>query len=757
MRKIIHELRIHQIELQLQNEELIAARYAAEVASEKYTELYELAPTGFFTLNHQGEITGLNLSGAAMLGKGRQILINSMFGYFVSDDTRPLFNLFLSKVFNSKVKETCDIMLSSANGPPACVHLTGIVFQDEDHCIVNAVDISELNLAEEKMRLAYTHLRLLIDPGIVGVIVATADGKLIEANDYYLRLIGYSRDEFDAGIVNWRNITPAEYLHKDEIAIRELRETGKCTPYEKEYLRRDGTRVVVQITDAMLPGAEEHIVGFIVDNTERKRIENALIESERYLKETQIIAQLGTYTLDIPSGNWTSSDVLNSIFGIDPDWERSVELWESIVHPEHRKVMTDYFTQEVVGRKNRFDKEYKIIRQNDKAERWVHGIGMLKFNTDGEPVTMVGTIRDITESKLAEEALLESRKLYRDLIELAADGILVGSDEGFIIDANSHICSLSGRKREELIGMHISNSIFTPESMKEMPFQFGRLRNGEIVVSERYILGPDGFQIPIEMRTKMMPNGMYQSIIRDITERKESEKTLQLKNEELSKLNAEKDKFFSIIAHDLRSPFNAFLGLTRMMEEELSALTMDEIQKIAENMGKSANMLFLLLENLLEWARMQQGLRSYNPKPFKILSLVYKSIDLVFDSAEKKKINLGFNIPDDLIVIADEQMLESLMRNLVFNAIKFTPHGGHITIAASVKPDNSVEISIRDTGIGMNQKMIDDLFRLDAHTHRNGTDGELSTGLGLIICRDFVEKHGGKLWVESEEGKGSTF
>jgi signal transduction histidine kinase len=305
--------------------------------------------------------------------------------------------------------------------------------------------------------------------------------------------------------------------------------------------------------------------------------------------------------------------------------------------------------------------------------------------------------------------------------------------------------------------MHISNSIFTPESMKEMPFQFGRLRNGEIVVSERYILGPDGFQIPIEMRTKMMPNGMYQSIIRDITERKESEKTLQLKNEELSKLNAEKDKFFSIIAHDLRSPFNAFLGLTRMMEEELSALTMDEIQKIAENMGKSANMLFHLLENLLEWARMQQGLRSYNPKPFKLLSMVYKSIDLVFDSAEKKKINLGFNIPDDLIVIADEQMLESLMRNLVFNAIKFTPHGGHITIAASVKPDNSVEISIRDTGIGMNQKMIDDLFRLDAHTHRNGTDGELSTGLGLIICRDFVEKHGGKLWVESEEGKGSTF
>jgi signal transduction histidine kinase len=194
-----------------------------------------------------------------------------------------------------------------------------------------------------------------------------------------------------------------------------------------------------------------------------------------------------------------------------------------------------------------------------------------------------------------------------------------------------------------------------------------------------------------------------------------------------------------------------------MMEEELSALTMDEIQKIAGNMGKSANMLYHLLENLLEWARMQQGLKSFNPMPFKLLSQVYASIDLVFDSAEKKNINIGFEIPEDLMVQADEKMFESLMRNLVFNAIKFTPNGGQITIAASMKPDNSVEILVRDTGIGMNQRMIDDLFRLDAHTHRNGTDGELSTGLGLIICRDFVQKHGGKLWVQSEEDRGSTF
>ena len=232
---------------------------------------------------------------------------------------------------------------------------------------------------------------------------------------------------------------------------------------------------------------------------------------------------------------------------------------------------------------------------------------------------------------------------------------------------------------------------------------------------------------------------------------------LNQSNEELQKLNAEKDKFFSIIAHDLRSPFNGFLGLSQIMAEELPSLTRDEIRDLAVSMQNSATNLFRLLENLLEWARIQQGLIPFNPKVVELLPIINESIALVLESAKSKGIEIAYDIPDDLAVFADSNILQTVIRNLVSNAVKFTPKGGKISVSAKATSDKGVQISIKDTGIGMSPKMVDNLFRLDVQTNRKGTEGEHSTGLGLLLCKEFVEKHGGKLWVESEEGKGSTF
>ncbi|MCX6159765.1 MAG: HAMP domain-containing sensor histidine kinase, partial [Ignavibacteriae bacterium] len=134
-----------------------------------------------------------------------------------------------------------------------------------------------------------------------------------------------------------------------------------------------------------------------------------------------------------------------------------------------------------------------------------------------------------------------------------------------------------------------------------------------------------------------------------------------------------------------------------------------------------------------------------------------ESMALVTEAADKKEIAISYDIPEDLTVFADGNMLEGIIRNLSSNAVKFTRKGGNVIVSAKTMPDNSVEISVKDTGIGMNKEMTDNLFRLDIDTSRKGTDGESSTGLGLVICKDFIEKHGGKLRVESREGKGSTF
>jgi CheY-like chemotaxis protein len=243
----------------------------------------------------------------------------------------------------------------------------------------------------------------------------------------------------------------------------------------------------------------------------------------------------------------------------------------------------------------------------------------------------------------------------------------------------------------------------------------------------------------------------------DITSRKNAEQALFESKEDLQKTNAEKDKFFSIIAHDLRGPFNGFLGMTKLLADELPNLAQGEIQKMAGAMRDSATNLFRLLENLLEWSRLQRGITSFEPGQFILMPMIAESMRPVIDLADKKGVEIRYEIQTDLEVFADEYMLASTIRNLASNAVKFTTKGGKVTIAAKTIPGNSVEISFMDTGIGMNSKTVADLFRIDVQTNRKGTENEPSSGLGLLLCKDFVEKHGGKLWVESEEGKGSVF
>jgi signal transduction histidine kinase len=228
------------------------------------------------------------------------------------------------------------------------------------------------------------------------------------------------------------------------------------------------------------------------------------------------------------------------------------------------------------------------------------------------------------------------------------------------------------------------------------------------------------------------------------------------KNKIISNINKQKDKFFSIIAHDLRGPFNGFLGLTELLAENIDDMEKDEIQFAAVNMRSSAVNLNRLLENLLEWSRMEQGLIPFSPQENNLPPIVNESVAILEASANKKEIKILTKIPEETNVFADHNILQAVIRNILSNAVKFTPKGGTITIQG--KEDNkNTTIAIKDSGIGMNAKMIENLFQLDVKTNRKGTDDEPSTGLGLILCKEFVEKHGGKIWVESEENIGSTF
>lgn len=231
-------------------------------------------------------------------------------------------------------------------------------------------------------------------------------------------------------------------------------------------------------------------------------------------------------------------------------------------------------------------------------------------------------------------------------------------------------------------------------------------------------------------------------------------KKLMEQSIELQKLIATKDKFFSILAHDLRGPIGGFMGITDFLLEDLSA---DEKNELSIELNHSAHSLFSLLENLLEWARIQQGQIAFNPVDIDLNELVQECLKAQSDSIRKKDIRIDVTIAENQVVFADENMLQSIIRNLLSNAVKFTPKNGNISVSASTNQNGSVVVLIKDSGIGMKSEMVSNLFCLNANNSRPGTEGERSSGLGLHLCKDFVEKHGGEIWVESEVNIGTSF
>jgi signal transduction histidine kinase len=227
-------------------------------------------------------------------------------------------------------------------------------------------------------------------------------------------------------------------------------------------------------------------------------------------------------------------------------------------------------------------------------------------------------------------------------------------------------------------------------------------------------------------------------------------------NEKLQQLNATKDKFFSIIGHDLRGPLNSLTSFSGLLMNHTDSLSKEEIQTVAKDLDKSIKNLFVLLENLLEWSRAQAGVTEFRPDLFDLVALIDDNKALLKNQAQQKNITLVNRPMQPVTIKAHKQSINTVVRNLVSNAIKFTPPGGTITI--DVQPGKSeVLVTVADTGVGIPKDVLQQLFRLDTKHSTRGTANEKGTGLGLILSKEFVERNGGSIGVSSEEGKGSTF
>jgi two-component system, sensor histidine kinase and response regulator len=234
------------------------------------------------------------------------------------------------------------------------------------------------------------------------------------------------------------------------------------------------------------------------------------------------------------------------------------------------------------------------------------------------------------------------------------------------------------------------------------------------------------------------------------------EKKVEERTQQLIELNATKDKFFSIIAHDLKNPFNTLMGFTELMRDNFDQFELKQIKEYISILFETSRSSYALLKNLLDWARSQTGGLVIQPENIDLQKLVVEVLRLIDLPASKKKINLFNKIPENIAIYADFNTTDTILRNLVSNAIKYTRDNGTISVECTVSK-SLVTICVSDTGIGMSADIISKLFRIDQNISTNGTDNETGTGLGLLLCKEFIAKNNGKIWVESELNKGSKF
>ena len=392
-------------------------------------------------------------------------------------------------------------------------------------------------------------------------------------------------------------------------------------------------------------------------------------------------------------------------------------------------------------------------------------------DADGARKGVVMSARDITQIKQTEIALAEERRLLQTLIDTLPDHIYVKDTQSrFLLANKASILGLGDSSLEYLIGK-TDRDLFPPEEAEQFMAE-----EAALFASGQPFYGKEVYNVFHEhdgiywfTSTKVPFWNMQGEIAglvginHDITKRKQAEEQLraaheelQEKNAQLHHLNASKDKFFSIIAHDLRSPFTALIGLTQVLAENIERYTQAQLKSNLEKLQKSAERVFSLLENLLTWSRIQRGLMEYTPDTLPLGDISAMICDVFMAAAEQKQIGLSCGIPRECKAHADYQMVMTIMRNLVSNALKFTPQGGNIRLSAA-DAGNYVEIAVADSGVGIPPRALEKLFQIDEHHTTVGTAGEKGTGWGLILCHDLVKTNGGTMRVESEVGKGTTF
>jgi PAS domain S-box-containing protein len=660
------------------------------------------------------------------------------------------------KMLKEKKSLTFESFHKKKNGRifPVELQISYLQFGGVDYAFGIAHDISERKKTEYELQASEIRFRSYFELPIIGIAITSPEKGWIEANQALCNMLGYSTSELS-------QLTWAELTHPDDLAADLLNFdrilSGEIDSYtlEKRFIHKNGDIIwtILAVGCVRKPDRTlDYTVAILQNITRRKLIEHEMLIKERAI-ETSInaiaISDLeGTLTYVNPSfiKLWEYNDK-NEIVG-----RNATSFWQ---YPQEAGNVI-YELQNQGG----WSGELTGIKKNNSQFTTQVAASMVTDEKTGHPFAMLASFLDITDHKAAVDALKESEEKFAKAFHNSPDVMIITSiNEGKIFEVNESIYRLSGYKKEEVLGKTTIELELWGDVNERDIFLRKLIDDGIVLNYETRFRKKSGELFTCQISAEIIEiqgQKCMLSNIHDISELKKAELIMRESEARLRELNATKDKFFSIIAHDLKSPFNSILGFSEILKDEVKNLDIGTIAQYASIINSTATNTYQLLENLLEWSLSQQQKMPFDPAPMFLNHLINAEIQNLKHHAGLKNIELTCTFGENIIITADENMLSTIIRNLITNAIKFTEKNGKIVITARVH-GNEVEVSVADTGIGIKPEAIDKLFKIETSFTTRGTENEKGTGLGLLLCKEFIEKHHGKIWVESEPGNGSRF
>ena len=594
-----------------------------------------------------------------------------------------------------------------------------------------------------------------------GIAVVDNKGKQVYVNQSFCNMVGWNEEELLGKFPPYVYWAQEDSENISNALKHTLNNNAPKEGFDLTFCHRTGRSIPVNvvITSFIQTKNEKFWLANVIDLTERKQTEEALKKSQLLLSAS-IESQKGTIIFSIDKNyhylyfNKAHADAMK--FAYNTDAKIGISMLDCISSVDDKKLLKDNFERAFRG------ESLSIVQTFGDTNIASYEVFFNPFsNEKDEIIGCTSLARNISDRIQTEQALKDSETKFKEIINQINDVIIVFDEQGKIIIWNKGAEQLCGLKAADALNRSIADVqyLFTPPPNKDKtiienvindlitfktPERFNLIIDSEMIpLDSEKIRNIQSIVFPIELDGYHL----FCTVIRDVTEIKRYEK-------ELLRISAEKDKFYSTIAHYMYTPLNTFYNFSKVMAVEMDTLPLKEIQKMAVVMSKSATNLYNLLDNLLQWTKVNQGKITFKPEKLNFVKTSRDALSILKPDADLKNIKINHLAEKEINVFADVFMVKTILRNLVSNAIIFADSDGQIDISAQQTPSN-VTISVLDNGSGLSPDHLTKLFSIpEIHTTVN-TAEEKGTTLGLLLCKEYVEKHGGKIWVERANGNGS--